>query len=176
MIKQWTVALAFPTLLAGLTPAAFADPPTQSTPVWGPPGCHSEPCRSKMQQRRQMFEQLGLSPEQTRKIRGVVQQGREQGRILRERMRAKQKEMMTYIHSANAQEGPAHNINNEIIELQRQLSELRLKTWFAIRSHLTPEQRQKMSQLKPPPPPGMRTRQAPPAGTSAPTGNDTPAR
>jgi Spy/CpxP family protein refolding chaperone len=55
---------------------------------------------------------------------------------------------MQYLQSPNANESQARALNAEINDLQRQLSELRLKTWFGMRAQMTPEQIQKLNQMK----------------------------
>lgn len=105
--------------------------------------------------RSQMMEQLGLSAEQKQKVKALMEQGKGQSKSLNEQLKTKRQAMMQYLQSPNASEAKAKSMNNEINDIQRQLSELRLKTWFDMRSILTPEQLQKLNQMKGKLPGGM---------------------
>lgn len=96
----------------------------------------------------QMMQQLGLSPEQRQKIKAIMQQGRTESQALHQQLKAKRQALMQYLQSSDANETRARSLNAEINDIQRQLSELRLKTWFAMRSLMTPEQIQKLGQMK----------------------------
>lgn len=97
---------------------------------------------------QQMMKDLGLSPEQGQKVKSTLEQGRAQSQALREQLKTKRKAMMQYLQSSNATETGARNLNNEINDLQRRLSEIRLKTWFSMRSQLNSEQLQKLQAIK----------------------------
>lgn len=98
--------------------------------------------------RQQFATELGLSPEQSRKVDAIMAQGREQSRVLRQQLQAKRHTMMQYLQSSSANEAQARTLNSDMNDLQRQLGEVRLKTWFAMRSQLTPEQLDKLKALK----------------------------
>jgi Spy/CpxP family protein refolding chaperone len=95
----------------------------------------------------QMERELGLNPEQTQKFNSTMQQGRAQSLALRQQLKAKREAMMSYVQSSNATEAGARNLNADINKLQRQLGEVRLKTFFSIRSQLTPAQFEKLKAL-----------------------------
>lgn len=95
-------------------------------------------------------EELGLSPEQSRKVEAIMAQGHEQSQALRQQLRTKRQAMMRYLQSSNASEAQARTLNADINDLQRQLGEVRLKTWFTMRSQLTPEQLEKLKAMKAP--------------------------
>lgn len=106
---------------------------------------------AEREKRRQYFiKALGLSPDQAQKIQAIKQQGREQSKVLDQQLHTKRQALMQYLQSPTANESQARAMNAEINTLQKQLSELRLKSWFSMRAIMTPEQLQKMKQLKPP--------------------------
>lgn len=113
----------------------------QSSANPGKPGVGANP-------HQRFAEELGLSPEQSRKVEAIMAQGREQSRILRQQLKVKRQAMMQYLQSSSASEPQARTLNADINDLQRQLGEVRLKTWFAMRSQLTPEQLEKLKALK----------------------------
>lgn len=113
----------------------------------GPNGGNSQ---ARQERQQQMIQQLGLNPVQAEKVKAIMQQGQDQSKALHQQLRTKRQAMMKYLQSPDANENQARGMNAEINELQRQLSEIRLKSWFAMRSQMTPEQLQKMSQLKRP--------------------------
>lgn len=96
----------------------------------------------------QMMQQLGLSQQQSQKIKALMQQGRTQSQALHQQLKTKRQALMQYLQSPDANESKARSLNAEINDIQRQLSELRLKTWFGMRAQMTPEQIQKMNQMK----------------------------
>lgn len=99
--------------------------------------------------RPHIMEQLGLTPEQSQKVKSIKAQGRSQSSALHQQLLTKRQALMKYLQSPGASETQARNMNADINETQRQLSEVRLKTWFAMRSQLTPAQLQKLNQLTP---------------------------
>ncbi len=106
--------------------------------------------QARQERQQQMIQQLGLSPDQAEKVKGIMQQGKAQSQALHQQLRTKRQAMMKYLQSPDANESQARSMNADINDLQRQLSEIRLKSWFAMRSQMTPEQLQKMSQMKRP--------------------------
>lgn len=156
--------MAQPSLAApsfGGTPSLFELDCAQMNPMQvaqAEPGRAGNPA-DREQRRQRMIKELSLSPEQAQKIKAIKEQGREQGRALNQQLRAKRQAMMQYLQSPNANEAQARTLNSDIHTLQKQISELRLKSWFAMRKVMTPEQLQKMNRLKPP---GMRS--GPPNG------------
>jgi Spy/CpxP family protein refolding chaperone len=136
-------------LLLNLLPGlASADPPNQASQGGRMQGRAAHAPSSFDERHQQMIKDLGLSPEQGQKVKSTMEQGRAQSQSLREQLRTKRKAMMQYLQSPNATEAGARNLNNEINDLQRRLSEIRLKTWFSMRSQLNPEQLQKLQAIK----------------------------
>lgn len=97
-----------------------------------------------------MLRQLGLSAEQNQKVRAIMEEGRSQSQALHQQLKSKRQAFMQYMHSSSASESRALSLMEEMNALQRQLSELRVRTWFKVRTNLTPEQLQRLSQMKPP--------------------------
>lgn len=96
-----------------------------------------------------LLEQLRLTPEQKEKIRALQMQGHEQSHALHQQLRAKRQSLMQYLQSPDAEEGKAQGLQAEVSDLQSQMSMQRLKSWFQMRSILTPEQKQRLQQLRP---------------------------
>ncbi|MCE3234672.1 MAG: Heavy-metal resistance [Vampirovibrio sp.] len=115
----------------------------------GKPGHASNPAERE-QRRQRMIKELGLNPEQAQKMKAIKEQGRGQGRALNQQLHAKRQALMQYLQSPGANEAQARSMNNDINNLQKQISELRLKSWFAMRKVMTPEQLQKLNRLKRP--------------------------
>lgn len=141
--NQWR-AFAFLAILAVLTLHGGA-----SSSSWAQPASHARPNeRGGMQNRTEMMiQQLDLTPEQRPKVQAIMQQSRQEGQALSQQLRAKRNAMMDYLKSLNATEATAMTMSTEVNMLQKRLSELRVKTWFAIRAELTPAQIQKMNQM-----------------------------
>jgi Spy/CpxP family protein refolding chaperone len=95
-----------------------------------------------------IFSQLKLSPKQTEAIQAIGQEGRQKSEGLKNQLRTKRHALMQYLHTNNAALSPALALNNEVNQIQQQIGELRLKTFFAMRSQLTPEQLQQFQKLK----------------------------
>lgn len=108
----------------------------------------SDRSESPSERHQRYVEALGLSPEQSRKVKAIMSQGRAQSKALRDQLAAKQQQMMLQLQSGNANEAQARALNSEINDLQRQISEVRLKTWFSMRAELTPEQLVKLKEYK----------------------------
>ena len=123
--------------------------------------------KSPVDAHAQMERDLGLNPEQAQKVNATMQQGRAQSAALRQQLKAKREAMMRYVQSPSATEAGARNLNAEMNELQRQLGEIRLKTWFSMRSQLTPAQLEKLKALK-----GQRKSQKPQGGHHPEGGGD----
>lgn len=151
MPLQKLAVLALPlALLLNLLPGlASADPSNQASQGGRMQGRSSHSSASSSDERhQQMIKELGLSPEQGQKVKSTMEQGRAQSQPLREQLKSKRKAMMQYLQTPNATEAGARTLNNEINDLQRRLSEVRLKTWFSMRSQLNPEQLQKLQAIK----------------------------
>jgi Spy/CpxP family protein refolding chaperone len=109
------------------------------------PSKHSPEDRADARQRG-MLQKLGLSPEQSRRVETLLQRGRAESQDLRRQLRERRQALMRYLSRPEATEAGARAQSSEIQALQNRLSEMRLKTWFAIRSQLTPEQIRKLGQ------------------------------
>jgi Spy/CpxP family protein refolding chaperone len=144
--KIWLAVLSVPLLLSVAPLRSLADPVSAG----GPPGLNSAKEGGPQGRAQRIMQQVGLSPEQMQELKTLREQGRSQAQTLRQQLRAKQQELMRYIKSPGANEGQAMSLLGEINALQRQVGELRIKTWFRMRSHLTPEQMEKLQQMHQP--------------------------
>lgn len=95
-----------------------------------------------------LLSKLNLSEEQSAKVKALVEQGRTESQALYQQVKEKRDALMTYLKTDDAVESKALELNNEIQTLKGRLGEMRLKTWFAIREHLTPEQRHSLQQAE----------------------------
>lgn len=98
----------------------------------------------------QIMSQLGLTPEQQAQFKSLREQGKSQGQDLRQQLHAKRQGLMEYLKSPDATETRALQLQSEMNTLQNQMSTQRIHTWFQMRKILTPEQIQKLEQLKRP--------------------------
>lgn len=144
--KLAVLGLPLALLLNLLTVSTWADPSSHGGRGQGQPN-HS-PSGSPDERHQHMIKELGLNPEQGQKVKSIMEQGRAQSQALREQLKAKRKSMMQYLQTPNATEAGARTLNSDINDLQRRLSEIRLKTWFSMRSQLNAEQLQKLQALK----------------------------
>ncbi len=88
-----------------------------------------------------LLSRLGLSEEQSTKVKAIMEQGRMESQVLYQQLKEKRDALMSYLKTDDAIESKALTMNEDIQTLRGRLGEMRLKTWFAIREHLTPEQR-----------------------------------
>lgn len=91
------------------------------------------------------LQDLGLTEEQKTKLKSIQQEGQTQNKALREKNRNLYREMMGYMASPSATEAKALEMQRHIQEEQAKMGEIRLKSWFKIRSVLTPEQIEKIN-------------------------------
>lgn len=97
-----------------------------------------------------LIQELGLTSAQAQAVRSIAQAGRQESQALYQQLRTKRRALAEYLKRSDALETSATAMNTEINAVQKRLSELRLRTWFAIRAHLTPEQLQKLQTLPSP--------------------------
>jgi len=94
------------------------------------------------------LQQLNLNKDQQQKVEKIIAEGHRQGLVLKGQLRAKRRALMQYLQTPDANQTQALSMNVEINALQRQLGELRLKTFFSMRAQLSPEQIQKLQHLQ----------------------------
>jgi len=137
------MVLAIPAILATSQPGAWAEP-GQGSAMGGQPGSRPSPeARHQM-----MMQQMGLTSEQAEKMKALREQGKAQSQALQQQLKTKRQAMMQYMQSPDATEAQARRMHNELNDLQRQMGEQRIKSWFQMRTFLTPEQMQKMQQMR----------------------------
>jgi Spy/CpxP family protein refolding chaperone len=95
-----------------------------------------------------LLSKLNLSKEQSAKVKALVEQGKTESQALYQQVKEKREALMTYLKADDAIEAKALELNSEIQELKGHLGEMRLKTWFAIREQLTPEQRHSLQEVE----------------------------
>jgi Spy/CpxP family protein refolding chaperone len=166
LLKAMTF-LAVPMCLIAVSPAGFTDPfPTGS----GPSGFtdHFESGSENMtpddwtvlsqnasggfqgrpgEHRQQAIKQMGLTPDQLQRVKDIQDQAKIQSQAIQAQLKAKRQALMSYMQSPDANEAQARVLLNDLHNLQKQVSELRLKTYFQMRAHLTPEQMQRFHQM-----------------------------
>ncbi len=142
----WALPLAFLLCCASGFTAAYAG--EGASGYSGQLIAQSASAKAAADKHSQMEQALGLSPEQAQKVKAIMAHGKSQSEVLRRQLKTKREAMMRYVQSPSANEAGARSLNAEINELQRQLGEIRLKTWFSMRAELTPEQLEKLKALK----------------------------
>ena len=90
------------------------------------------------------LKDLNLSEEQREKLKTMMQDGREKSQALREKSKGRYRAMMDYMADPSATEAKALEMQRDIQADQAKMSELRIQSWFKMRSVLTPEQLQQV--------------------------------
>jgi Spy/CpxP family protein refolding chaperone len=93
------------------------------------------------------MQEMGFTQEQMDQIKAIQQKAHSQAQPLKQTLEQKRKEMMEYVSSPGATEAQALSKQREFAQLQNQLSELRIKTWFKMKDVMSPEQLQRYTQL-----------------------------
>lgn len=141
--------LAVPVILAAGVPTVSAEPFFEDGPAMAQrPGGEQGPRGWGGGDRAQAIQQLGITPEQLQRIKAIQEQGRAESQGLMQQMKTKRQALMQYLQSPDANEARARAMSDELNDLQRRASDLRLRTWFQIRSELSPEQIQKFTQMR----------------------------
>lgn len=91
-----------------------------------------------------MIRNLGLTDEQMTKLKTTQQESMAEARKIQQQARERRKALMEYIASPEAKEEKASVMQRELNENLEALAQLRLRSWFKMRSILTPEQLQKL--------------------------------
>ncbi|MFN8552686.1 MAG: Spy/CpxP family protein refolding chaperone [Candidatus Obscuribacterales bacterium] len=92
---------------------------------------------------------LNLSPEQKQKIQEMRGQVAPKTRELRKQLAAKRAELRDMMFEANAGDDQVRAKRKEVRQLQDKIEDMQLNDFLGIRSVLTPDQRLKLSDLKP---------------------------
>jgi Spy/CpxP family protein refolding chaperone len=92
---------------------------------------------------------LGLTPEQKQRIQGMREQLGPKTRELRKTLNAKRMELRDMMFEASAGDDQVRTKRKEVRQLQDKVEDMQLNDFLAIRSVLTPDQRQKLTDLKP---------------------------
>ncbi|WLT37095.1 Spy/CpxP family protein refolding chaperone [Synechocystis sp. B12] len=94
----------------------------------------------------QWMESLDLTNSQKQQLEAIRQKYQGQMQSLSEQMRTSQNELRTLM-SGNGSDSEIRAKHNQVANLRQQLGELRFNSMLESRQVLTPEQRQKFSQL-----------------------------
>jgi Spy/CpxP family protein refolding chaperone len=97
---------------------------------------------------QKMMDELGLTPDQASKIKTIREQNHSQAKSLHDQLQGKRQSLMEYMSSDSADPAKAKAMQQDIDQLQGQLSTLRMNTWFEMKKNLTPEQLSKMQALR----------------------------
>lgn len=92
---------------------------------------------------------LNLSPEQKQKIQDIRGQVAPKTRELRKQLNAKRLELRDMMFEANAGDDQVRAKRKEVRQLQDKVEDMQINDFLGIRSVLTPDQRLKLSDLKP---------------------------
>jgi Spy/CpxP family protein refolding chaperone len=92
---------------------------------------------------------LALTPEQKQRIQAMRGQVGPKTRELRKTLNAKRAELRDMMFEASAGDDQVRAKRKEVRQLQDKVEEMQLNDFLSIRSVLTPDQRQKLTDLKP---------------------------
>jgi hypothetical protein len=98
---------------------------------------------------------LGLSEEQKDRIRQIRSQSAVKARELRRVLKLKRAEMKDLMFDPDASDGQIKARRQELRRLQDQLEDVILSDFLALRGVLTPEQRNRLPEVKPQPRPPL---------------------
>jgi hypothetical protein len=86
----------------------------------------------------------GVAPDHAKAIHEIRQKSQQEMAPLHAKLKAQRQAYMEYLSSPNATEQQAANMSSEMNQTYAKLGDIRLKSWFETRQHLTPEQMQKL--------------------------------
>lgn len=133
----WTPVLALALLAAPAALPAMADPE----------GGDRGPGRAEHHMNR-LFDRLHLTAEQKQKLQAIRTRERENKRAQHQALGKKWQELSALMRSASSTREQALAKQREINQLQAQLAESRVSTWFEMRAVLTPEQLKELATIK----------------------------
>ncbi|WP_448532643.1 Spy/CpxP family protein refolding chaperone [Parathermosynechococcus lividus] len=128
MLKQSLTALL---LCGSLSPMLAIAPATVAQPAHTPPGYRN-------------FENLNLTPEQRQQLQAVRQQYQSRMEQTRNQLRTA-KEELRQMMSGTASDDQIRAKHQQVRELENQMASLRFESMLAMRSILTPQQRQALA-------------------------------
>ena len=103
--------------------------------------------REKMDQRiEQMHDELGLTPEQRKKLKVHRESKKENRRAFREKIRAKRQALRAELQKPDVNRQRVNALHNEIKQLMNQGADERLEGILYVREVLTPEQYKQFSE------------------------------
>lgn len=91
--------------------------------------------------------QLSLTPEQESRMSAVLREAKEKGAPAEATLRERQKALQEMLRSPSGTADAASDLLVQILEVEGDLKQLHLRTLFALRDMLTPDQRQKALEL-----------------------------
>ena len=94
------------------------------------------------------LEKLGLEPEQMERVRGILASSKEARQANREKIREAYREMRALLDQESPDEAAIMEQAGKMGELKTEEHKAMLRTLLAVRAELTPEQREKLKELK----------------------------
>lgn len=91
---------------------------------------------------------LQLSQEQKASLEKIQMEGKSKAVSLKSQLSKRRQEMLDYLSSTDAREEKANQMQHELAQLQEELSQLRITTWFQMRKILTPQQLETLSNFR----------------------------
>lgn len=98
--------------------------------------------------RKEMQSKLGISDEQSAKLKAIREHNHGKAEQLHQQMRLKRQALMEYVSTPNSDPEKARAMQQEIDQLQKQISNLRMDAWFEMRKVLNPEQLRQMQSIR----------------------------
>ncbi len=99
------------------------------------------------ERRRELFQQLELTPEQSAQIETIEQKSRSETETLRQEMRQNVEKMRSLLTASDAAPEELRQQHEQIQALREQLDDQRFETMLQVREILTPEQRTQAAEL-----------------------------
>lgn len=140
-------ALATVIAIGGSSLASYAEPGAGGPD--GGPGHHQMGEKGHKQggHMEKLFDELNLTEQQKAQLKSIRESSKASSQGVHDQMRSQHKAFADYLSSPGATESGARSKLNQMLDMQRQMGESRIQTWFKMREVLTPEQQTKFQQL-----------------------------
>ena len=111
--------------------------------------CISSPVLANMHQDdylpgQETISQAGVPTEKAQKIRAIREQNRQATEPLKAKAKTQRQALMNYMANPDANAQQAQAMSEQLHQTMIQMDNLKMKSWFDMRQHLTPDQMQKL--------------------------------
>ncbi len=129
------------------TPAGIAFPISAAPGITMAQADTPSPRRSRLQKKENWLQELNLTKEQIQKIQAIRRQYQDRLTQQRQSVKQAQQSLKDLMASGNASSEQIRQQFNQVQALQQTLADTRMESMLAIRTVLTGEQRQKLTEL-----------------------------